>query len=207
MECPICYEAITADTGIVTTSCNHSYHFSCISGWYIKQDKGTCPCCRKEMNKEEDFSDILYDGEESQNDEDSQFEEESQYDEVEFTRRELQDFIEARGGHLTSQMSDAICEVIGAFTQTELNSLLIGNTGKVLTEQDWNELLNRPVDIVEEQVEEQGQGQGQTLRITIVGDERRIVVNPLFEDTAATKIQSVWRIQKAAQTLVMLHKN
>ena len=143
MECPICYKAITVATGIVTTSCNHSYHLSCISGWYITQEKGTCPCCRKKMNKEEDLSEKIY------RDVDSHYEEE--YDEIEFTRRELQEFVDSRGGHLTSQMSDAICEVIGAFTQIELNSLLIGNTGKRLTEPDWNALLNRSDGNLQEQ--------------------------------------------------------
>ena len=93
MECPICYEAITAETGVVTTSCHHSYHFACISGWFIKQEKGTCPCCRKEMNDTEDFPDVP-DGSSASYDSDEEYE-------VEFTRRQLQDFIHAHGGHLT----------------------------------------------------------------------------------------------------------
>jgi hypothetical protein len=183
MECPICYEAITDKTGIVITSCNHSYHFSCIAGWYIKQEKGTCPCCRKQMSKEEDFPDV---GESSTD------EEEEEEEEVVFTRRELQQFIRANGGNLTVQMSDAICEVVGSFTHTELNSLLVGNTGRVLTEEVWQELLNRPPT-------------QESMSITLV-DGERILDNAIY-DTAATKIQNAWRTMHAAKTLMMLQKN
>jgi hypothetical protein len=196
MECPICYEAITAETGVVTTSCSHSYHFTCISGWFIKQEKGTCPCCRKEMSEKEDFPAIPDAEAESETESEYSFEE-SEVDEVEFTRRQLQEFIEAHGGHLTEQMSDAICAVVGAFTQTELNSLLVGNTGQTLSEEEWNRLLERPQDseTVAETVVD-------SLRITVRGDERSIYMN--IHDTAATKIQSAWLIRRAARTLIAL---
>ena len=55
MECPICFEAITKETGQMTTSCGHTFHFKCINLWYYRQSKDeegdgkeTCPCCRKE---------------------------------------------------------------------------------------------------------------------------------------------------------------
>ena len=188
MECPICYEAITAETGVVTTSCNHSYHFSCISGWYIKQEKGTCPCCRKEMNDTEDFPDVP-DGSSASYDSDEEYE-------VEFTRRQLQDFIHAHGGHLTEQMSDAICAVIGSFTHMELNSLLVGNTGQTLTEQEWNELLHR---------DSHDENENNSLRITIAGDQRTVYLNQ--HEAAASRIQFAWRTQKAVQALIMLSKN
>lgn len=55
-ECSICYDAIDLKTtGEVKLSCSHSFHFSCISSWFFKQDKGTCPCCRKEMGEKEDL--------------------------------------------------------------------------------------------------------------------------------------------------------
>lgn len=191
MECPICYEAITADTGIVTTSCKHSYHFSCISGWYINQEKGTCPCCRKEMSEKEDFP--VH--EEAESDSES----ESEFDEVEFTRSELQEFIKSHGGNLTEQMSDAICAVVGAFTQTELNSLLVGNTGQALTEEEWNELLTRPETVLDSDVH--------SMRISLEGDERNVYLFPSHmheHEMAASTIQSAWRIRQAAHALLML---
>lgn len=204
MECPICYEEITEETGIVTTSCKHSYHFTCISGWFIKQEKGSCPCCRKEMNEKEDFPAIP--AAEAAEDEDSESYEsdESVCYEVEFTRRQLQEFIASHGGHFTEQMSDAICAEIGSFTQTELNSLLVGNTGHALTEDEWMQLLHRDLDdseTQEDEGEEQEQEQG-LLRISVRGDER--CVYSIIHDAAASKIQSAWRIQKAAHALIML---
>ena len=170
MECPICYEAITEETGVVTTSCKHSYHFTCISGWFIKQEKGSCPCCRKEMNEKEDFPAVPADADaEAESESES---EESVCYEVEFTRRQLQEFIASHGGHLTEQMSDAICSVIGSFTQTELNSLLVGNTGQTLTEDAWNQLLHRDIEDSEAE-EDEGQEQG-LLRISVRGDERSV---------------------------------
>jgi hypothetical protein len=53
MDCPVCYETITKETGQVTTSCGHTFHFKCLNTWYYHQisNEGvqeTCPCCRKE---------------------------------------------------------------------------------------------------------------------------------------------------------------
>ena len=43
-------DEINKQTGIVTLSCDHSFHFRCIDSWFTKQigddlDQ-TCPCCR-----------------------------------------------------------------------------------------------------------------------------------------------------------------
>ena len=199
MECPICYEAITEETGVVTTSCKHSYHFTCISGWFIKQEKGSCPCCRKEMNEKEDFPAVPADADADEEAESESESYESDYPEVEFTRTQLQAFIASHGGHLTEQMSDAICAVVGVFTQTELNSLLVGNTGQTLSEDEWNRLMER--DDSHDDQQEEGQEQGQ-LRISVRGDER--CVYSIIHEAAAAKIQSAWRTQQAVRALVML---
>jgi hypothetical protein len=199
MECPICYEAITEETGVVTTSCKHSYHFTCISGWFIKQEKGSCPCCRKEMNEKEDFPAVPADADADEEAESESESEESVCYEVEFTRTQLQAFIASHGGHLTEQMSDAICAVVGVFTQTELNSLLVGNTGQTLSEDEWNRLMER--DDSHDDQQEEGQEQGQ-LRISVRGDER--CVYSIIHEAAAAKIQSAWRTQQAVRALVML---
>lgn len=50
MDCSICLETITKQTGLVTLSCEHSFHFRCIDSWFTKQIwdnlEQTCPCCR-----------------------------------------------------------------------------------------------------------------------------------------------------------------
>jgi hypothetical protein len=51
MDCPICFEAINPPaTGITTMSCNHSFHYKCLSTWFINQpdELQSCPCCRRE---------------------------------------------------------------------------------------------------------------------------------------------------------------
>jgi hypothetical protein len=47
MDCPICHDAINADSGITTLACSHSYHLKCITRWISEHE--TCPCCRKEV--------------------------------------------------------------------------------------------------------------------------------------------------------------
>ena len=136
MECPICYDEINAQTGVVTTSCGHSYHFSCISHWYAKQESASCPCCRKEPGEKEKMPQIQYEDEEGSDDE-----EEEEFEEVEFTRAELDAFLRARGGGLSDALALAVCEVVCGLTFTELNFLMLGNCGRALTQDEWNELL------------------------------------------------------------------
>lgn len=54
MNCSICLEDITKQTGCVTLSCEHVFHFRCIDVWFGKQiwehQPQTCPCCRSEGN-------------------------------------------------------------------------------------------------------------------------------------------------------------
>lgn len=56
LECPICYDAITSETGSTKLSCSHTFHLKCIAIWIIKSE--TCPCCRKEVSDHEKLSDI-----------------------------------------------------------------------------------------------------------------------------------------------------
>lgn len=138
MECPICYDEINAQTGVVTTSCGHSYHFSCISHWYTKQEVASCPCCRKEPGEKEKMPEIQYEDEDGS---DNEEEEEEEFEEVEFTRAELDAFLRARGGGLSDALALAVCEVVCGLTFTELNFLMLGNCGRALTQDEWNELL------------------------------------------------------------------
>jgi hypothetical protein len=84
-ECSICYDVIDLKTtGEVKLSCAHSFHFSCIASWFSTQEKGSCPCCRKEMGDKEDFAaNAPADGEEDDEDEDEDDEEDEDEDEDE----------------------------------------------------------------------------------------------------------------------------
>jgi hypothetical protein len=126
MDCPICFIAITKDTGVVTTSCGHSYHFSCIAPWYSKEN--TCPCCRTAATTTEVMPKV-------------EEEEEEEEDEMEFTRAGLDIWLRARGGSGVSVMPDSVCSEVAGFTQIELNFLSLGNGGRRVTDNEWRWLL------------------------------------------------------------------
>lgn len=46
MECSICYEAITAQTGQAALSCSHTFHIACIMNSMLIGHTFTCPYCR-----------------------------------------------------------------------------------------------------------------------------------------------------------------
>ena len=52
MECSICFEEITKQTGSVVLSCEHPFHLRCVTKWFFEQSlkdlPETCPCCRSE---------------------------------------------------------------------------------------------------------------------------------------------------------------
>jgi hypothetical protein len=48
MNCPICHEEITVDTGKVTLKCKHEMCVTCFTKWARKAN--TCPCCRDEFS-------------------------------------------------------------------------------------------------------------------------------------------------------------
>lgn len=53
MECAICYDPMTAQTGRTTLSCNHAFHLACIVNSMIVGSNFTCPCCRHELGEKE----------------------------------------------------------------------------------------------------------------------------------------------------------
>jgi hypothetical protein len=121
--------SITKETGVVTTSCGHSFHLTCISKWFSKDE--TCPCCRKETSNTEKLETI----------EESDDEDEYEDREVEFSRDALNAFLRRRGGSgLTEAMALAICPIFGVFTLSELRSLCIGNGARDLDEDEWDDM-------------------------------------------------------------------
>jgi len=47
MQCAICHDNITAETGRTVMSCGHEFHVRCIVQW-LQKPNANCPCCRKE---------------------------------------------------------------------------------------------------------------------------------------------------------------
>jgi hypothetical protein len=93
-ECAICFDEITKATGEVKLSCSHSFHFSCISSWFLKQDKGTCPCCRKEMGEKEDLVGTPAGEDDDEDDEDDEDDDDDDEDDIiTLNRTELNAFL------------------------------------------------------------------------------------------------------------------
>lgn len=78
MECAICFDEITKETGCATLSCQHTFHFRCIDSWFGKQVwddlPQTCPCCRSEGGHL-DRCEVM-EGDEEEDDDDETYEEE-----------------------------------------------------------------------------------------------------------------------------------
>ena len=86
MNCSICLEDITKETGSTTLSCEHTFHLRCIVKWFAEQDMKdmpeSCPYCRSEGNHVDRacFAEIYGDEEEEEEEEDTNFlEDESTY--------------------------------------------------------------------------------------------------------------------------------
>jgi hypothetical protein len=86
MECSICYNEITSATGKVELSCEHPFHFSCLTKWFDRQKlQGACencPLCRHESNEFEKMPADLEEDEESEDEDDSDEEEEPTLEEL-----------------------------------------------------------------------------------------------------------------------------
>lgn len=82
MDCSICYEAINAASGKVEMAgCTHSFHFRCISSWFMRQEgPESCPCCRHEPDELGCLPPVPEDEDEEEEDE---VEEEDEEDEEE----------------------------------------------------------------------------------------------------------------------------
>lgn len=75
MDCSICFDEITKETGATTLSCEHSFHLRCITKWFWNQCMNdlpeNCPCCRSNGGEKDRcfFEDIEEDGDEQEEEE------------------------------------------------------------------------------------------------------------------------------------------
>jgi hypothetical protein len=68
MECSICFENITRETGKAELSCSHTFHLKCLSNWFTKNEN--CPYCRHEANEMEKMGHLENVDDEEDDDED-----------------------------------------------------------------------------------------------------------------------------------------
>jgi len=132
MDCPICFDAITAATGLVTTSCGHSFHLSCIAVWYSKED-ASCPCCRRTPTSTETIT---------PSDDDYTIKNVDEEDEeVEFTHEQLATLLRVQGGYGINYIDPNVCPELASFTRAELNALCQGNGGCSIGYVLWDSLM------------------------------------------------------------------
>lgn len=199
LDCSICCSAIDATTGVATLSCSHSFHISCIAGWFYTLEKGTCPCCRKEMSALEDLPQSAE--AEDEDDEDDEDDEEDEED-VEFSREDLDALMRARGGQGLTEAMSAFLRPEGIFFgYSELNALLIGNGARAINMDEWVALLDGEEEEEEEKVRWCLHEDGSWVKDVINPEELTTVavsVSPsenaaAVATSAATKMQAVWR--------------
>lgn len=184
-ECSVCYDTI--ETARVVLSCNHVYHFYCISKWFCEQEKSSCPMCRKEMEPIDDLPPSEYHEEGSDDDdEDDEDDEDEEEDELEISRADLDTLLRSLGGiGITAAMGQRLFyeDEPAGLTEVEFNTICMANGARIPSSQEWWELLGK-----------------NEMRVTVSESGERIVLSAgaltgqlAVEAEAAVKIQKVWR--------------
>ena len=172
----------------------------------MKQEVGTCPCCRKEMAATED---LPRDADEAEDDEDDD-ESDDEYDdgelEVPFDREKLGEFLKQHGGvGMKDTISDGWDDATTVtFTRTQLHFLFIGNGAKPFTDEEWWEaIIDEDDDLEEGEIEEDEALQFPNFTITAY-DTNGTWERHVSEEAnkAATKLQALWRAHKARENVM-----
>ena len=202
-ECPVCYEEINASTGVVTLSCTHSYHFSCISSWFLKNDKSNCPCCRKEMLPIEDFVPNKEDSSEDEDDEDDDDDDDQGDDILFLTPQGMIDLLADHGCYIPRTASEGSPV---SYNMQQFNQICVMGGGRAMTEDEWNQAIDAQVeDSDDESVAPMPPiNTEMSLRINISFTEENSWERAIEESDeemrqAAVKVQSAWREFKARQ--------
>lgn len=153
MDCPCCFEIITASTGQASLSCGHSFHITCLTNWFVQRASQeldqNCPCCRKDAGEKERLSTGSEEGEVS-DDGGSEYSEDDE--EVMLTRAELDAALKRQGaiGIVDSHWFTYFDEDEPArtdpehrlpFVWHELNQMAVYQGGRQFSEEEWEELL------------------------------------------------------------------
>lgn len=160
-SCAICFDDITATTGRVETACHHLFHFSCLSSWFVQRLSGeqdqSCPCCRATAGEKERLS--TEDGEEGEDGSESDgsgsgyFEDEGE--ELWLTRADLHDLLANKLGGtgvpdslwnhffdpddaMRLETDRRLC-----FTEREIGMYVLAQGGRLCTEEEWEDLVER----------------------------------------------------------------
>jgi len=125
MECSICYENITKETGKAELSCSHSFHLTCLSKWFIKNE--SCPCCRHEANATEKMAPMVKEDESDEDESDEDDSDDSEDDEGEVRVTEAQERAEQLFRLKRWDMTKAQLE---AYAATRISALVRGHQSR-----------------------------------------------------------------------------
>ena len=192
-ECPVCYDEINASTGVVTLSCSHSYHFSCISAWFLKNEKSNCPCCRKEMLPIEDF----VPNEDEDNSDDDEDDEDQDEDVLFLTPQGMIDLLASHGCYIPRTASEGPPI---SYNLEQFNQICQLNGGRAMTEDEWVHTIENQLDSDDESVAPTTTYMPPSLRINVTFDSDswdRTIDEEITH--AAIKVQTAWRGFKARQ--------
>ena len=195
MDCAICFDAITAQTGSTTMACSHSFHFGCLVKWFGSQaDKDlheSCPCCRHEATEHE----RLPEGEPEESDEES--DEESEEDSDEESDAQLNfHLVSFRNFCIKNSLSESKknTEFYAAMRiQTAWRAYLprMAWVQHQVNVEDWKCVKEALVTMIEQEALAKRQAALHTLRMTSSRTEWRHI--------SAIMIQTMWRGYAARQ--------
>jgi hypothetical protein len=186
MECSICYENITKETGKAELSCSHSFHLVCLSKWFIKNE--SCPCCRHEANETEKMAPMV---EEEESDEDEDEDEVEDYAEIIESRERAEHMFRLKRWDMTKAEFEA-------YAATRISALVRGHQSRqfFFEMKCWKE-DERNAKASAEQAEKDFKKAkaAQTFYKKVAS-----MTLPKWKTFAATMIQSSWRAKKQQKT-------
>jgi hypothetical protein len=152
-ECSICCADITAKTGKTTMGCGHSFHFSCLSKWFLSSE--TCPNCRAEVGENDGFDSTFFtdedeeeDNDEEDDDEEDEEDEEDEAEELtcEYNCEQMNALILARGGTpftIDAWIAAGFLPEICFWNADGLNNFLTDAGASPMTNEEWNAEFNK----------------------------------------------------------------
>ena len=192
MECSICFNAITSQTGKVELSCSHPFHFSCLTTWFDKQKMSggceNCPLCRHEANEFEKMPAPADDDDDETWDADD---DEPTLDELAAQERARQRFARYKLINPIEEVQLYAANLIKACWRGYQDRLLYQ---ELLSNKDMIERHEEYISNVQKKMEED-LSRARFLKSTI-GLSRTQV-----KRFAAVKIQSIWRMHKVKESI------
>lgn len=196
MDCSICYDPITKETGKAELSCSHTFHLKCLSKWFLKNEN--CPCCRHQANETEKMSGPTEALEDSDDDSDD---DEDEDEDGSMDSLSLAASIERARQFMAKQKANMTKGAFEAYAATRIAALVRGYQTRVFffehkclqadVEYNKDQIRGAIKDIAEYQDEIDDKKKRQMFYRKVAGLSR-----PKINVFAVTMIQSMWRAKK-----------